>query len=161
MEKNILLALVCCVVETCWELPGPLCSALLCCSARQGPVPALAVFWGQWRGFAALLIIKCQEVTQHYCQEHPFLGDNECHKREVLPPSSSSISIQGFGGHRELEPLVLCPCSPCCPQLPGILLPIAPLQLFASVTMSRSSQPVPQFPLQRGDSDTSPCGMGG
>ncbi|XP_041908668.1 calcium channel flower homolog isoform X1 [Corvus kubaryi] len=37
----------------------------------------------------------------------------------MLPPSSSSISIQGFGGHRELEPPVLCP------QLPGILLAIA------------------------------------
>lgn len=39
LEKNILLPLVCCVVETCWELPGPVCSAVLLSKGGSCPSP--------------------------------------------------------------------------------------------------------------------------
>lgn len=85
----------------------------------------------------------------------------------MLPPSSSSIRIQGFGGHRELEPPVLCP------QLPGIVLAMAfpaprnPASHCFSPAVGKCDHEqiippqVPQFPPQCGDTDTGPCGMGG
>lgn len=112
MEKNILLPLVCCVVETCWELPGPLCSAVLLSKGGSCPSPGCVL------GIAERF---CCSADYKVPESHSALlsGVSFPEGQQMLPPSSSSIRIQGFGGHRELEPPVLCP------QLPGIVLAMA------------------------------------
>lgn len=137
LEKNILLPLVCCVVETCWELPGPLCSAVLLSKGGSCPSPGCVL------GIAERFCCSAdyQKVTQHYCQECPFLGDNKCFPQAPLPSASKGLVVTGNWNplccaHSSQES-----CLPWLFQLPGILLPIASLQLLASVTTNRSSHP--------------------
>lgn len=126
-------------METCWELPRPLCSAVLLSKAGSCPSPGCVV--GIAERFCCSADYKVSESHSALLSVVSFPGG-----QQMLPSSSSSISIQGFGGHRELEPPCFAhssqeSCLPLLFQLPGILLAIAPLQLFASVTTNRSSHP--------------------
>lgn len=139
-----------------WWRPAGNCPdlcALLHCSARPGPAPALAVILGIAERFCCSANYKVPESHSALLSGMSFPGGQR------VPQAWGAFPELLFRQHprvwwsQGMRTPCPVPCSPCCPQLPAILLAIASVQLLAPVTMNRSSHTGASV-----SPDTGPCG---